>query len=253
MTNMTMPPFGYGYQEEKGFKTLKEQCKEQMNNSSAQSSTITQLENRISALEDIVFKAQTEEIINNIANMASGESLEVTFPTNITADKSIEIKENTQVTLDLNNKSIKAETPNVDTFLIADGATLTINGDGVISAANGGNGYPIIANGKLVINGGSFVSGYDADNLANACVYARGNGQIEIYGGRFETTDGTFVLNIKDADRATASIKVMGGEFVNFDPSNNASEGVGTNFVAEGYEVESYTEGENTIYKVVKK
>ena len=36
--------------------------------------------------------------------------------------------------------------------------------------------------------------------------------------------DGTFVLKKKDSDRATTSIKVYGGEFVNFDPSNNASE-----------------------------
>ena len=246
MANILKSPFGYGYQEEMGFKTLKEQCREKS------SSAFSQLEERISALEDIVFKAQTEEIIANIANMASGESLEVAFPTNISTDKSIEVKADTQVTLDLNNKSIKNETPNVDTFLVAEGATLTINGNGVVSAANGGNGFPIIANGKLVINNGTFVSGYDADNKANACVYARGNGQVEIYGGRFETTDGTFVLNLKDSDRATASIKVMGGEFVNFNPSNNASEGPGTNFVAEGYKVESYVEGENTIYKVVK-
>ena len=45
---------------------------------------------------------------------------------------------------------------------------------------------------------------------------------------------------------------MYGGEFVNFDPSNNASEIPNENFVAEGYKVETFMEGDKTIYKVVK-
>lgn len=214
----------------------------------AQNTKILALENRIAALE-------AKEMVNDIDNMIEGDNLELSLPSNVVLkSKPITIKPNTNVVMDLNGKSIIAEKLNVDAFSIEDGGTLTINGNenSLVETANGGNGYPIITNGKVVINGGYFKSNRDAENLTNACVYARGNGQIEVYGGRFETADGTFVLNKKDADRATTSIKVFGGEFVNFDPSDNASEIPHENFVAEGYKVESYQEGENTIYKVVK-
>lgn len=245
------------YVESVGFDSLRNQCAdkqaEQVKTDNQQSEMIAQLEERIAVLEEYVFKAQTNEMVDAIGAMNSGESMNVSFPSDVVLkEKALSIKADTNVTIDLNNTSIKAEKPSVDVILIEDNATLIINGDGLVESANGGDGYPIIANGKLIINGGSFKSGYDADNQANACVYARGNGQVEIYGGRFESFDGTFVLNIKDADRATASIKAMGGEYVNFNPSDNASEGANTNFVPSGYKVESYQEGENTIYKVVE-
>lgn len=245
------------YVEEVGFESLREQCAdkkaEQVATDNVQSDKIQALEERVTILENIVLKAETEKIIADIDNMKANDTKEVKFPTDVVlTEKSISIKAKTTVTMDLNNKEIKAQAPNLDAILVEDGATLTINGNGLVSAANGGNGYPIIANGKLIINGGEFKSGYDSEQLTNACVYARGNGQVEIYGGRFETPDGTFVLNKKDSDRETTSIKVYGGEFVNFDPSNNASEIPNENFVAEGYKVESFVEGDKTIYKVVK-
>ena len=165
--------------------------------------------------------------------------------------KAIEIKSKTNVNLTLHNMVIEATKPAIDAIIVNQDATLTIDGNGTVKAANDGNGFTIITQGKLIIHNGHFISGYDENKLANACIYAKGNGQIEIYGGRFETSNGDFVLNIKDGDRATASIKAMGGEFVNFDPSNNASEGPNTNFVPEGYKVISYKENNNTIYKVV--
>lgn len=245
------------YVEEVGFESLREQCAdkkaEQVATDNVQSEKIQALEERLSALENIVFKAETEKMLTEIDNMKEGEEKSVSLLSNVDlVEKSISVKAKTNVTIDLNDKEIKAQAPNLDAILVEDGATLTINGNGLVTAANGGNGYPIIANGKLIINGGEFISGYDNEQLANACVYARGNGDIEIHGGRFETVDGTFVLNKKDSDRATTSIKVYGGEFVNFDPSNNASEIPNENFVAEGYKVETFMEGDKTIYKVVK-
>lgn len=245
------------YVEEVGFESLREQCAdkkaEQVATDNVQSDKIQALEERVTILENIVLKAETEKIIADIDNMKANDTKEVKFPTDVVlTEKSISIKAKTTVTMDLNNKEIKAQAPNLDAILVEDGAILTINGNGLVSAANGGNGYPIIANGTLIINGGEFKSGYDSEQLTNACVYARGNGIIEIHGGRFETADGTFVLNKKDSDRETTTIKVYGGEFVNFDPSNNASEIPNENFVAEGYKVESFVEGDKTIYKVVK-
>ena len=245
------------YVEEVGFESLREQCAdkkaEQVATDNVQSDKIQALEERVTILENIVLKAETEKIIADIDNMKANDTKEVKFPTDVVlTEKSISIKAKTTVTMDLNNKEIKAQAPNLDAILVEDGAILTINGNGLVSAANGGNGYPIIANGTLIINGGEFKSGYDSEQLTNACVYARGNGIIEIHGGRFETADGTFVLNKKDSDRESTSNKVYGCEFVNFDPSNNASEIPNENFVAEGYKVESFVEGDKTIYKVVK-
>ena len=245
------------YYEETPFVSIKEQIekREIINNKKdeSQDSKLLDLEKRIIELENIVFTNQTQDLLSKIDNMSSGDELSVSFPTDVILEnKSLLIKNDSIVSLSLNDKEFKAITPNFDVILIESGATLTINGNGLIESANGGNGYPLIADGKVIINGGTFKSGYDENNKANACIYTRGNGIIEIYGGRFETYDGTFVLNKKDSDRETCSIKVMGGEFVNFDPSNNASEGANTNFVVEGYSVESYKEDGNMIYKVVK-
>lgn len=225
-----------GYLEPIGFESRKTKIQE----------ILEDLENRISALE-------TKELTNKLESMVEGEELEMTLPGNVVVDtKPLTIKAKTIVTMDLNDNDIVATKPSVDTLIIEDGATLTINGNGLVESAEGGDGYPLIANGNVSINGGHFISKFDANGLANACIYARGNGKIEIYGGRFEGHDGSFVLNKKDGDRATTSILVYGGEFVEFDPSNNASEGPNTNFVADGYKVEHFTENGKNIYRVVK-
>lgn len=238
-----MENFYLPFQEQKSFVSSKSKLKQE----------VQELTNRIKELENIVLSKETTEALTNISNLKENESLTTTIYSDVVLEtEALNIKQNTSVELNVKDVLIEAQQPNVDTIIVNPNATLTINGNGTFKAANGGNGFPIISSGKLVINNGTFVSGYDENNKANACVYAKGNGQIEIYGGRFETFDGTFVLNIKDSDRETASIKAMGGEYVNFNPSNNASEGQGTNFVPEGYKVVYYKEDKNTIYKVIK-
>ena len=49
----------------------------------------------------------------------------------------------------------------------------------------------------------------------------------------------------------SANVVIYGGTFVNFDPSNNASEGQGTNYVAEGYTVISETKENGDIWYTV--
>ena len=66
-------------------------------------------------------------------------------------------------------------------------------------------------------------------------IYAQGNAQIIINGGRFEGKTPAWLLNIYDEDGETAKIEVRGGEFVGFNPANNKAEGEETNFVADGY------------------
>ncbi|MBR6544327.1 MAG: hypothetical protein IKT66_02810 [Alistipes sp.] len=140
--------------------------------------------------------------------------------------------------LNLNGHSIKNAEGNADTdvIIVRKGAKLTINGEGTIEAVSGNDGYAIISEGELVINGGTYKAGVDADGAANAVIYARGEGKVFVNGGYFPNdNNSTFVLNKKDADRATTTIEVRGGHFCNFDPANNAAENAGTCFVADGY------------------
>ena len=141
--------------------------------------------------------------------------------------------------LNLNGKTIKNKlgNTNTDVIVVAEGDTLTIVGEGTIEAVTGNDGYAVIADGTLIINGGTFKSGVDANNAPNAVIYARNNGRVYVNGGYFPNDNASkFVLNKKDADRATTVIEVRGGKFGTFNPANNAAEEAGTNFVAEGYE-----------------
>lgn len=106
-------------------------------------------------------------------------------------------------------------------------------------------------NSKVIINGGVFKTGADINGEANHVIYAAGNSVIEINGGWFESVgvDAPMMVNCQDGK---GTIVVKGGTFVNFDPSNCVSEGVGTNFVAEGYIVEKETVNGVDYYKVVK-
>ena len=132
----------------------------------------------------------------------------------------------------------KLENAATDVIVVAEGATLTIEGNGTVEAVTGNDGYAVIAEGTVIINGGTFKSGVDANREPNAVVYARGNGEVYVNGGYFPNdNESKFVLNKKDADRETTVIEVKGGEFGCFNPANNAAENAGTNFVAEGYAV----------------
>ena len=109
------------------------------------------------------------------------------------------------------------------------GATLTINGGHYY----GGGTAVQVQQGTLVINGGTFA--------------------VQPFGAPYGYN---FLLNCVDQPYkdGTAKIIVKGGTFVNFDPSNNAAEGAGTNFVADGYKVESSTQANGEIwYTVVAK
>ena len=123
-----------------------------------------------------------------------------------------------------------------DVIVVAEGATLTVEGDGVIEAVSGNDGYTIIADGTVVINGGEFKAGKDANGEANAVVYVRGEGKAFVNGGYFPNENASnYVLNKKDADKATTVIEVRGGKFVGFNPAQSPSEYPVENFVAEGY------------------
>ena len=123
----------------------------------------------------------------------------------------------------------------------------------------GYNGGPYVAHiaapGKTVtVNGGYYYGGGTTFNVEY--------GTLIVNGGFFQVTpdigthDYRYVLNCIDANYKNGSAKIIvrGGTFVNFDPSNNAAEGAGTNFVEDGYVVvaEEQANGD-TWYTVVKK
>lgn len=174
-----------------------------------------------------------------------------TLAEDLVVEEPLVVKSGVNAVLNLNGKTIsnKAENTATDVIIVEAGATLTINGEGTIEAVSGNDGYAVIAEGVVIINGGTFKAGKDANGDTNAVVYARGNGEVYVNGGTFPNEHNSgFVLNKKDADRATTTIEVRGGEFTGFNPANNAAEGAGTNFVAAGYTVEQ----NGDVYTVVE-
>lgn len=181
--------------------------------------------------------------------LAAANGGAVTLENDVTLDGTLTVAK--AMVLNLNGKTItnKVENTTTDVIVVKPGARLEINGEGTVEAVSGNDGYAVISEGELVINGGTYKSGVDANNETNAVIYARGNGKVYVNGGEFPNDNlSGFVLNKKDADRATTTIEVRGGTFHKFNPGNNAAEGAGTNFLAEGYK----TIANGDVYTVVE-
>ncbi|MBQ7787953.1 MAG: hypothetical protein IJ378_07335 [Alistipes sp.] len=184
------------------------------------------------------FSGSTSDMATAIAEMKSvfENGGDYTLDVDVVLSEPLVVKGD--VTLNLNGRTITNAVDNTatDVILVEEGATLTIDGDGLVEAVTGNDGYTIISNGTLIINDGTYKSGIDANGEPNAVIYARGNGEVYVNGGYFPNDNASkFVLNKKDADRATTVIEVRGGVFGSFDPANNAAETSGTNFMAPGY------------------
>ena len=180
-----------------------------------------------------VLSADTlEELIEAIA--AGGE---IAINSAIDAPTGFVITANTTV---INNSelSISEDTVGDGVFKVTNG-TLILDGKGTINGLDkSGWSMAIWAteNGKVVIKDGYFTNvgaHSETDSEHYDLIYASGNGQIEILGGEFKCETPKWILNIKNADRKTASIVVKGGKFHGFNPME-AEEG---NLVAPGYKV----------------
>ena len=112
----------------------------------------------------------------------------------------------------------------------------------------------INAPGKTVtVNGGTYYGGCTTFQVTK--------GTLVVNGGFFQVTpdngtgDCRYTLNCIDANYGNGSAKIIvkGGTFVNFDPSDSASENPRANFVPDGYSVISETKANGEVwYTVVK-
>lgn len=152
------------------------------------------------------------------------------------------------ITLDLNGHSIIS----TETAIKAK-ANLTIVGDGKIEAGAGGNFVAVYAytDSNVVINGGEYTVGEDAEGSGNTCIYVNGKGNVVINGGRFSTAKDYngiyYVLNKNNS--ATGNIVVKGGTFVNYNPTVG-DDALGGTFIADGYEAIDNGDGTYTISKI---
>ena len=141
------------------------------------------------------------------------------------------------VNLDFNGKTLTVDIQGGvgdDAIWVRDNAEVVITGNGAINFINTSastvyaSGIFATGSSKVTIENGTFVAAAEA-------VFAQANASVEILGGSFKSTEHPeFTLNLKDSARDTASIVVKGGKFYQFNPANNAAEGTGTNFVADG-------------------
>lgn len=169
----------------------------------------------------------------------------VTVDMDYSFESPIEISKNVEI--DLNGYTLKSLVWDEDgesnsyVFRVKSGK-LTITGKGEVVSSDAKYSMAVWVNGgDAEINGGV----YKNDGVSCDLIYASNKGNIVINDGEFIATligdePGTgntrSALNIKNSNRNTCSIKVRGGKFLEFDPSNNVSEGNSTNFVDTGYE-----------------
>ena len=160
----------------------------------------------------------------------------ITLLTDVEQNTQLTINKN--ITLDLNGKSIKntqdiwGEKSNA-ILSIANGAKVTITGDGTIDAKEN-DCYTInVVKGDLTIENGTF--------YGNVSVVQVEEGTLSVKGGTFDLHQkwegsSKYLFNCIDDAYAGGSAKVAisGGTFVGFDPSASP-EGEGTSYLAPGY------------------
>ena len=172
------------------------------------------------------------------------------YPGNFQLPTAVTINKKVSIYLSNTNISIPEDTAGDGVFHVVKGGDLTIYGQGVIDGC-GDNMYNIavfVEGGKLTINGGTYtnenllVKDYDTDADHFDLIYVKG-GDVIINDGVFKGFTPDWLLNIRDDRRGDSTIVVNGGFFYGFNPADNATEGEGTNYVANGVEVSEVEPG----------
>lgn len=194
-------------------------------------------------LTTAIADAESEDVIKLKAN--------IDLETKITIDK--------EVTINLNGKtlSVTNDTAGDGVFMVVANGVLTIEGEGTVNGVGDNiwnigifaNGGDVIINGGTFTNVGAIDEGPDGGHFD--LIYAKNGGSVTINGGEFICETPEWTLNLHDGTRAESSILVKGGTFKGFNPANNLAEGENTNFVAEGYTVNSEVIDDATWYTVV--
>ena len=172
--------------------------------------------------------------IENLYNAASnGGEVTLTGPVTLTAPLIIKkyVKLNLGGQTITGGKDYEQGMTGIDIAAITvDGGNLIIEGEGSII----GSEYGVYAKngGTLTVKGGELIGKTSAIQIAEA--------NVNIEGGKFRNTnesDRRYVINCLDAywNNETAKVNITGGSFYMFDPSNNAAEGTGTNFLTNEY------------------
>lgn len=143
------------------------------------------------------------------------------------------------------------------TALIVDADT-TINAGpegGIDTGTNGGYAINVLNGATLTINSGNYYGGGTAVQVQKGTLIINGGFfAVEPYSN--PVYGNKFLLNCIDAalQDGSAKITVYGGTFVNYDPSDSASENPHGNFVADGYGVVATPQVNGDVwYTVVKK
>ena len=206
--------------------------------------------------------ASANELKEALANKGGIISVTKELKTNNsedTTDARIIISQPT--TLNLDAKIISPDNmgnngTNFSALIVAADTTINATKDGGIdTGTNGGYGINVMSGANLTINGGYYYGGGTAVQVQK--------GTLTINGGTFECEPysnpvygNKFLINCIDSayKDGTAKIIIKGGTFVNFDPSDSASENPHGNFVADGYKVVPETQSNGDVwYTVVHK
>lgn len=184
-------------------------------------------------LAEAIAAAKDGDTITLLANVAEFEGAVVTK----------------NLTFDFGDYTITGKTG--ATVLHVKNAKVTLNGKtGGIDGGAGGDNIAVRANtgAEVIINGGVYTVGADANGLGNSTVYVTDNGKVTINGGTFSSKAAYngkyYVLNVQNSAKGTFVVK--GGTFKDFDPLSG-DDNLGGNFAPEGYGANRDENGNFTI------
>lgn len=208
-----------------------------------------------------VTSSRVIEFYGNVLEAAAQTGGQLTLQEDMVISNTVVVPEGKTLELDLGGHTLSNTTEifkNDGTgdswsFISVQGGTLVIS-NGIIDALeNDCYAIDVQDGGKVIIESGTYKGNVHA-------VYVT-EGEIEIKGGTFSvkqkfqdpTKADEFVINCYDASyrNGTASVTITGGSFENFNPANCQAEGLGTNFVPEGYSSVKVSDSDPAIYEVV--
>lgn len=158
--------------------------------------------------------------------VAAGEKATIKLLENVSSRTIISGKKD--ITLDLNGKTVSAYAGKDGVFVVNDGATLTIEGEGNVVARQYMTAIAIdvAANATVNIKGGNFSQEISNDDGSGHFdfIYIEGdNSTVNISGGTFKAFTPKWTLNKLDSVTGS-TFNVTGGTFVDYNPAENYAE-----------------------------